>query len=215
MKSSPIPKQHGAVLAFSLVMLLLLTLVSTSMIQQNKVQITVATNAGQQVAAFATVETALLQAQRALEPLRYAAPVYSTDPLHPELGNSGENGMHHCRSDSQLHPIPHASATLTGLPTGVTAEIREVYCNSNYDPGRGAGDEWRCLYSGSGVRNTATGPIDNINACLRLNSAGTLGRGSAICNMETYMLNVTLTNPSTGARRTVESKFQINCSGDA
>ena len=56
-------KQHGAVLAFSLVMLLLLTLAATRMIQQNKQQLEMANNARLSAQAFADGEGFLANAK--------------------------------------------------------------------------------------------------------------------------------------------------------
>lgn len=197
MNAFTLHKQRGAVLAFSLVMLLLLTLVSTSMIQQNKVQIGVATNAGQRVQAFASVETALRATQATLEPLRYQNKATRT-----------------CRSGTtnSLHPIPHASGTLNLNDNTITAQIVAEYCISDYADGQG--NEHRCFYSSSGVRNMiagtpATNTSDNVTACQRLTDAGS----PSGCQIEVYTLNVTLAETN-GAKRTVESKFEIDCSGD-
>lgn len=58
-----IPNQRGAVLAFSLVMLLLLTLVSVSMIQHNKQELAMAGNTLQQTKSLASAETELMLAE--------------------------------------------------------------------------------------------------------------------------------------------------------
>ncbi|MEQ1638010.1 MAG: hypothetical protein ABL903_15105 [Methylococcales bacterium] len=225
MKRLVFNKQRGAVLAFSLVMLLLLTLVSISMIRQNKAQINIASNAGQQVKAFATVETALLQTQAILEPMRYVG----TAP-YPAA-------TRHCRANN---PIDEGD-TIAGLPTGVTAVVRGVYCISDYvdpdgaGPRRATGNEARCLYT-EGARNlvvgsvvaanpSATPPvaavpsIDNVNACSRLDHAGGWVAGpqpvpNPRCQIEVYTLNVTMVDAITNAERTVESKFEIDCSND-
>lgn len=197
-------QQRGAVLAFSLVMLLLLTLASMSMVRQNKAQIAIATNTGQQTQAFATVETALRQTQAALEPLRYA-----------------DKANRHCLSGAthSLHPIPDASGTIIDAD-GILAQIREEYCISNYAHGKG--DEGRCIYSAPGVRNLTENPnggeptAENVQACNKLNSAGNWSAGNAnpnACQIEIYTLHVTLTDVS-GAKRIIESKFEIDCSGD-
>lgn len=196
-------QQRGAVLAFSLVMLLLLTLVSLSMIRQNKSQINIASNAGQQVKAFATVETALRQTQSILEPLRYQ-----------------DKANKHCKSGA-ANQI-HEAKALTGLPTGVTAKITRVFCLSNYSGVTKSGDESQCRYSSPNTRNMVVGtPANNTNknveACDRLNKAGDWTSGHANldgCQVELYTLNVNILDAATGANRTVESKFQIDCSGD-
>lgn len=216
-------QQRGAVLAFSLVMLLLLTLVSISMIRQNKTQINIASNAGQQIAAFATVETALRQAQAILEPLRYVneAGDQDLDGVPNEVGRAYK----HCRSGTAN--AVHENDTLSGLPSSINARVVGVYCLSDYK-NRGtatnpsySGDEARCLYNGSTrslvvgtpTNNTST----NIEACNKLNAAGGWVNGTAnvnACQIEIYVLNVNIFDAATNADRTIESKFQIDCSND-
>ncbi|TAN65296.1 MAG: hypothetical protein EPN17_16930 [Methylobacter sp.] len=75
-----ISHQRGAVLAFSLVMLLLLTLVSVSMIQQNKQELAMAGNTLEQTKSLARAETDLAQAQQFIDETRLnpnASPPYS------------------------------------------------------------------------------------------------------------------------------------------
>jgi hypothetical protein len=262
MKSYALKNQQGAVLAFTLMILILLTLASLSMIRQNKIQIGIATNVAQQTVTFATVETALQQTQAILEQLRYQ-----------------DQNNNHCKwgAASFLHPVPHSTGTLTGLPSGVSAEIIEEYCISNYvdhnnyitnplGPPKFSGDENACLYSGTGVRNLVVGSVvaadttavpqvqavpstNNVDACNRLNHAGglatsftpqrlltqtqmstpgntwvpgmswtpttwTAGRDNAYaCAIEAYVVHVKFIDPN-GTERTVESKLEIDCSGD-
>ena len=223
MKTVTLKNQRGAVLVFSLVMLLLLMLASTSMIQQNKAQIGVATNAGQQVTAFADVETALLSTQAALAVLRY-----DSAPYPPATGAAT-----HCKSGASNSV--HQDNDITIADTSVTATVKADYCISNYSTIAGGGNEHRCLYSG-GVRQavagsmvaenlTATPPVhavpsvDQAAACYKLNNAGwKTPHGTTpnpdYCQIEVYTVHVTLNDATTGASRTVESKFQIDCSGD-
>ncbi len=63
MKFSSLKQQRGAILAFSLVMLLLLTLAGTRMIQQNKQQLQMAGNARLLTQAFADTEAVLANAK--------------------------------------------------------------------------------------------------------------------------------------------------------
>lgn len=74
------PYQRGAVLVFSLVMLLLLTLVSVSMIQQNQQELAMTGNAMEQTKSLARAETDLTQAQQLIDQTRLnpdATPPYS------------------------------------------------------------------------------------------------------------------------------------------
>lgn len=206
MKYIQLKNQSGAVLAFSLVMLLLLTLVGTSMIRQNKVQISLTGNSGQQTQTFNATESALTKAQIEINKLRYVDPTKAKDdsPL--------------CKSNDQIHPAPHASGIIQGLGPGVEGKVTAVYCISGWAKDTG-GVESQCLYSGTGVRNTTLGypaPTQaNVDACLALNAAG--GNRDSVpkaCQIEEYQINVTLTDSDTGARRTVQSRLQVNCSGN-
>jgi Tfp pilus assembly protein PilX len=72
--------QKGAVLIFSLVMLLLLTLVSVSMIQQNKQELAMTGNTLEQTKSLARAETDLASAQVWIDHQRLnpsATPAYS------------------------------------------------------------------------------------------------------------------------------------------
>lgn len=66
MKSSVIKKQHGAVLAFCLVMLLLLTIAGTRMIQQNKQQLEMANSSRLLTQEFANAEGLLAEAKNVI-----------------------------------------------------------------------------------------------------------------------------------------------------
>lgn len=235
MKRLTLKKQQGAVLAFSLVMLLLLTLVSISMIRQNKVQINVANNAGQQVKAFAAVETALNTVGDTLV-------IKRMDMNGDGAVSAVEKDGHHCRAGA-IHPAPHASGILTGavgLSSDVAAKVMSVHCLSNYDAVTRTGNELQCRY----VNNTSTrydkdtdvGAItagsvtpyvravpsqDEVNACKKLvlseavptTTTGAIPKPGA-CGIEVYTLNVELTDAATLAKRTVESKFLIDCTND-
>lgn len=67
-----VSNQRGAVLIFSLIMLLLLTLVSVSMIQQNKQELAMAGNALEQTKTLASAETKLKLAEQEIVKKRYA-----------------------------------------------------------------------------------------------------------------------------------------------
>ncbi len=60
-------KQRGAVLAFSLVMLLLLTITGTRMIQQNKMQLQIVGNARLSAQEFANAESLLVAAKKSIQ----------------------------------------------------------------------------------------------------------------------------------------------------
>jgi hypothetical protein len=226
------------------------------MIRQNKVQINIATNASQQVSAQAFVDIALRQTQAILEALRYV------DIDGNGLIDTAERDAHHCKSGAtnSIHPVPHPTGTLVGLPADVTATIQAEHCISNYTS---TGDEARCLYSyidndtgnatptdpDNWVRNEVVGSIcpyninrllsdplcpprpeplpprpslDEVNACKKLNAAGSLtpgvewtttSRNINACPIEVYTVHVRFRDANE-TQRTVESKFEIDCSND-
>ena len=104
------PKQCGAVLIFSLVMLLLLTLVSVSMIQKNKQELAMTGNALDQNKSFASAETELGLAEKSI----------NTKRLNP--GNIYDMT---CNSSTASQVIVSATPFFTG--TG-NATITAVFC---------------------------------------------------------------------------------------
>jgi hypothetical protein len=266
-------KQRGAVLAFGLVMLLLLTLTSLSMIRQNKVQINIATNTGNQVTAFASVETALRHAQAVLETRRII------DVNNDGFIDGAERDAHHCKSgvDFPVHTIPNPYGMLVcdssvqscaNLPAGIAvnnppninATVQAIHCITNYVKEKGGGNEAACLYSfidnatghatdctnpNNWVRNKTAGSILNppildegtlcptmaspaepstllpathhVSACEKLDNAGDWVAGNPkdnACAIEVYTVHVKLLDEQTNTQRTVESKFEIDCSND-
>lgn len=136
--------QRGAILIFSLVFLLLLTLISVSMIQQSQTQLTTTYNTGAQMRTFADAETALTLAESGIETTRYQDMALKTT----------------CKSTDHLYensPITLPSST------GATAVIVGTYCVIySY--------EYRCVGTSS---YTAEDPLssDNVNACDKLTAA--------------------------------------------
>lgn len=177
-------KQRGAVLAFSLVMLLLLTLVGVSMIQQNKQQFGMANNTLQQTQALATVEAELLRAETIIDGMRY------------DLTGGKTKANHQCKALPQLDE----ETVITPAAT-----VKEVYCLVWT-----GGAEQRCLYN-NGVRDLDNPQPPN-NACIRLNQAGS-GNGDINdrCPIEIYTLHTTFSDGNTGAQRTIESKYAVDC----
>ncbi len=233
--------QKGAVLAVSLFMLLLLTLVSTSMIRQNKTQIAIAANAGQQTQAFATVESALAEVQHQMDEIRYngtpnAAFLTANNHCHASAG------AYQIDQGANITAIYNALPSITQVSgTTITATVYNESCISGY--AHGSGSQYQCYYVDSslttlqnglsgGTRNvsypstasTYPSGINNQAACLKLNQAGPYnattnplgwrpGVPGAGCQVEAYTLNVSFQD-LTGASRTVQSQFLIDCSSD-
>jgi len=102
-----VSNQRGAVLIFSLIMLLLLTLVSVSMIQQNKLELAMTGNAMDQTKSLASAEAELKLAEQFISTQR----VYST--------------THQCNSGTTTQLNVSTTPFFTG--TG-NATINAVYC---------------------------------------------------------------------------------------
>jgi Tfp pilus assembly protein PilX len=110
MKAIVLFKQQGAVLAFSLVMLLLLTLVGVSMIQQNKQQLMMAGNMRQQNQVFASVESELSSAEPYIDRQRYV--------------NANIAGL--CKAPTAEFDDPNYVLPLN--INNVTSKVTETYC---------------------------------------------------------------------------------------
>ncbi|MCK9394653.1 MAG: PilX N-terminal domain-containing pilus assembly protein [Methylobacter sp.] len=102
--------QRGAVLIFSLIMLLLLTLVSVSMIQQNKQELAMTGNTLQQTKSLASAETELKLAEQAIDTARL-------NPANPTDRTCNSSGA------SQVNQNQTILTTATG-----TSTITAVYC---------------------------------------------------------------------------------------
>lgn len=96
MKLRHLKKQSGAILAFSLVMLLLLTLAGTRMIQQNKQQLQMAGNTRLLTQAFADAEGVLEDAKD----------IVLTDPSHQDPTSSPTQPIEINAKEHQCTPIP-------------------------------------------------------------------------------------------------------------
>lgn len=128
MKSLVLVKQRGAVLAFTLVMLLLLTLVGVSMIQQNKQQLMMAGNTQQQNQALANVDKVLSFAETYIDGKR----VYSV-PINGKLVPVPTQCHQPITEFDNPNPLP------LNIPN-VTSKVTETYC---FTPG---GEVLRCIH---------------------------------------------------------------------
>ena len=117
MKLSNLKHQRGAILAFSLVMLLLLTLAGTRMIQQNKQQFQIAGNARLVTQEFANAEAVLANAKYSI----------NKNTAHIDVsGTSITSKSHACEPTTAakqniLLPKPISSNTVTILSTACIA----------------------------------------------------------------------------------------------
>lgn len=99
-------RQSGMVLAFSLIMLILVSVISISMLQENSLQIRMVSNTGEQNQAFSNVEADLTQAESNLTALRRSAAADDT-----------------CVNPNQLSD--------GSVITGTSAQITATYCVFN------------------------------------------------------------------------------------
>ncbi|MFA6053023.1 MAG: PilX N-terminal domain-containing pilus assembly protein [Methylobacter sp.] len=148
--------QRGAVLIFSLIMLLLLTLVSVSMIQQNKQELAMAGNALEQTKTLASAETKLKLAEQEIVKKRYA------------LANLGD-------------PIP----------------------------GNRKCDSGNLINNNTAIGNATVTAV----YCLKNNTETLCDPASCMCNLGTEIYTINLVEDTGSSRRTVESKYAVDCSG--
>ena len=156
-------KQTGAVLAFSLVMLLLLTLAATRMIQQNKQQLEMANNARLQTQAFADAEATLA----------YAKNIIDVNPAHIDpTSTPPSDDSHLCVPTSQYlqHILPSGKVSFPVSVTNASATILSTSCMTpsnmtkctDYD-----GSKITCYPKSAGVSGVdCTGKTDNEIAAL-------------------------------------------------
>jgi len=193
-------KQRGAVLIFTLVMLLLLTLLGINMIQQNRLQFMMAANTQDQTTRLASVEDILKRAEGYIDGQRYQDKVHFLCKT-----NTATPPKYH-----QLLSTPTASADITGNlgladTTGITAEIRQTACVPTVNtPGVVSiqvGIEQICTLNASADNWASTEPFCNQTS-------------ATYCPTEIYTLRVTQTSAGNStSTRILESKYAIRCDG--
>ncbi|MGZ8945654.1 MAG: pilus assembly PilX family protein [Methylococcaceae bacterium] len=125
------PKQRGAVLVFSLIMLTLLTLVSVSMIQQNKQELAMTGNTLEQTKSLARAETDLSKAQNLIDTTRLNP--NSTPPYTDLKCNSSVASQ--MNENQVVVNSANGKATVTGVYCLTdTLESQCTYTGVNRDP---------------------------------------------------------------------------------
>lgn len=122
MRNHNLTRQSGVVLAFSLVMLLLISLASISMLQENTIQIKMINNLSAQNQTFADVEYALDQAETQIRSLR-VSPAADATCVNPNLLSEGDT------------------------VSGTTAQITATYCLYNKREYQCTGDTYAPAYN--------------------------------------------------------------------
>jgi len=204
--------QTGVVLVFSLVILVLTTLVGVNMVQQNRLQFMMAVNSQMQANNFANVEDILritedyIASQRytVWPHIAYVSPVTESDP--PDFPDS----RYTCSKDTtaspetfnQMKPTPHADGTLTaslGLATGIaaqtTVEIVKTACMTFFLFEK----EEECVTDTSGW----VVPTGEESYCNQSDQQK--------CSTEIYTVKVSITDPDNGGKQIIESRFAIRC----
>jgi len=198
MNSQSSHKQRGVVLIFSLVMLLLITLVGVNMIQQNRLQFMMAANAQEQTTIFASAEDVLDLAENYIGGQRYTAwPL--PNPIPSPVGTT-----YTCNKSTP--PVPGKFTQLipgdiTGsldlsaatIASGLTASITQTACMSI------AGVESVCTPDPSESSGWSASELQ----CNQSDPAK--------CSTEVYTIRITAPNPTTGSQRIVESKYAVRC----
>jgi len=188
--------QRGAVLIFSLVMLLLITLVGVNMIQQNRLQFMMAANMQGQTSLFASAENILELAENYIGKKRYLNwPL--PNPIPSPVGNTFtciKTGTKFV----QLLPEDITGKSSLGLSSdtknsGVTVAITETACMSI------AGVESVCTPDASGPNGWSA----NETQCNQSDPAQ--------CPTEIYTIRVAVPDSSTGGQRIVESRYAVRC----
>jgi len=174
--------QNGIALIFTLLILMLLTLTTVSMINQNKNQLAITTNMAIQTKAFAQAETALNLFQTEIETKR-----------QPNKDNPAIPSEDRYDCSSTDHIFDGDTLSLTSMPNAI-ATIREVSCIVN-------SLEYRC--TGSDYTPLSNKPAAT-TACQKLTNSQ--------CPTEMYTLDVTFTDSESSAKRTVRSKYSVGCS---
>ena len=205
MKFSNLKKQRGAVLAFSLMMLLLLTLAGVNMIQQNKQQLAMSNNARLFTQEFANAESVLEDAKAVInsyaahdnynDPRNYfpvgdRLPIYdSSHQCTPTLGGKQDIGL-------------AGNITLTKTHPGTaTAKITSVKCRTY-----GGAEQVCSSYNGS-----STTTYTNSQCYQDYDPRNAPAPLPIPCPKEIYTIEVTSTSTTNGALRKITSDHVVGC----
>ena len=234
MKLSNLKKQRGAVLAFSLMMLLLLTLAGTRMIQQNKQQLEIANSARLLTQEFATAEALLDQTKDLLN-----GDTVDTDGITIIPNPLSVWSQHHDPRNSSTVHIPNSSPDHKCTPTagkqnvgfagpipGVTsATILSVKCKdgdgvvhicSSYPNSDNLTSVNTSTCDPNSTPSTCTATM-GINAFTSADFCyqdyPTLPGTTPKCVSEIYTIQIISTNPTNGSERTIISDHAVGCGG--
>ena len=235
---APTRSQQGIVLVFSLVTLLLLTLLSLNMIQQNRLEFMMAGNAQAQTETFSAAENILKIAENRIETLR------ANDREECRRTSCSNNGGINVSCDIPANPnakmtahyeCPGAITWNADVPTSKTAPPTLYRCYTDT-----SGYVFRLQAGNGGLPSRLPWNItDNLElsstetevkvtsiACITstghehlcdydengmLDKSSLCAKGTENCKTELYTLQVSSKAEKTSAQRIVESKFAVSC----
>jgi len=189
-------KQTGVVLVFSLLILLLVTLLGVNMVQQNRIQFLMAGNAQQQSTTFASAEDVLRLVENYIDKTRYTTwPIVAPPVAYPDPSYTCNKTASASPKLDQIKPADITNTiglSATAIAAGVVAKINTTSCLLT------GGIEVECIADTS----QASGwDVNEINC--NQNTA-------TFCPTEVYTISVTVTN-ETGSKKEIESKYAVRC----
>jgi len=188
--------QRGVVLIVSLIMLLLIMLLGSNMILQNRLQFMMASNSQAQTTAFASAEDLLELAETYIDAQRYfdsnSDGVIDLVDRQASICNKTAAGEF-----DQLRPDDiTANLSLSDATKLFVVQMTQTACMPD------GGQELQCTPDASDP--TIWSPNEP-NPCNRSDRAR--------CPTELYSLQISSQDPSTGSARIVESKYAVRCNG--
>ncbi len=193
-------QQTGVVLVFSLLILLLVTLLGVNMVQQNRVQFLMAGNAQQQMTTFSNAEDVLTLAEEYINQTRYAVwPFVNASVPYPDPNYT-------CKKDAagKLDQFkPNTSLTdKINLAQGFIDAGSTVFINQTSCFKSDVKKEFPCTVDTTTASGWASVATDPLSYC---------GQNTPThCHTEIYTLLVTIVDDS-GGKREIESKYAVRC----
>jgi len=199
-------KQSGVILVFSLLMLLLISLLGVNMVEQNRVQFLMAGNSQQQSIDFSTAENVLRLVEDYIDTTRYEVwpfvPPPPPPPNYPDVAYTCKTNTETPPRLDQIKPNDPFDDTDNindlidlsdeALALGVIAKITKTSCLKT------GGVEQECKAD----KNESSGwDVDESN-CNQITVTQ--------CPTEIYTINIKVTN-KTGSKKVIESRYAVRC----
>ncbi len=206
-------QQRGVALIMVLVFLLLMTLISTTAMQQNSLQFAMIGNTQEQSQSFTHAENILKLVEQSIDQLRWSA-ARVADPL--DAATSLE--CKETAAGSGLYGLVAPGTVINLGASGATAVVQDWWCQNNPDitlgdlDGDGDVDaDDRFGRPASCAIGEACPDIPTVGYAPSPNTAPIAGFETG-CGTELYTIRVTFAQQNTGgAERIVESKYAVKC----